>query len=79
MTDDTIIQLSEDELAQAAGGAAEMPYGNFIEYTVVRGDTLGRIARRFGTTVADIMALNPIIKNRNFIRTGWVLLINDKR
>ncbi len=43
-------------------------------YTVVRGDTLSRIARRFGTTVDALASLNGI-KNKNLIRVGQVLKI----
>jgi len=43
-------------------------------YTVVRGDTLGRIAARFGTTYQAIAAANGI-SNPNFIYAGQVLTI----
>lgn len=39
-------------------------------YTVVSGDTLGAIARRFGTTVSNLASLNPDIKNVNLIYPG---------
>lgn len=41
-------------------------------YTVARGDTLSGIAKRFNTTVADIVKLNNI-GNPNVIRIGQVL------
>lgn len=44
-------------------------------YIVQRGDTLGRIAARFGTTVAAIVAANPAITNPNLIYVGQVLTI----
>ena len=44
-------------------------------YTVAPGDTLIRIASRFGTTTANIMALNGIT-NANLIRVGRVLTIS---
>ena len=44
-------------------------------YTVAPGDTLIRIASRFGTTAANIMALNGIT-NPNLIRVGRVLTIS---
>lgn len=44
-----------------------------LVYTVVKGDTLGEIAKRFGTTVAEIQALNPCILNVNKIVVGWKL------
>ena len=79
MTDDTIIELTDVELSQAAGGANVSDNTRYVEYTVVRGDNLTRIAKHFKTTISTIMSLNPIIKNRNFIRTGWVLLVPDNR
>lgn len=43
-------------------------------YTVVRGDTLGRIAARHGTTIAALVAANQIA-NPNLIRVGQVLTV----
>jgi LysM repeat protein len=42
-------------------------------YTVVRGDTLSMIAKKYGTTVNDLLALNPSIKNASIIYVGQVL------
>jgi LysM repeat protein len=42
-------------------------------YTVVRGDTLFKIAVRYGTTVAEMMRLNPSIKDASKIYVGQVL------
>jgi LysM repeat protein len=39
-------------------------------YTVQRGDTLARIAARFGTTVEVLLKLNPKITDRNKIFVG---------
>ncbi|MEW6650512.1 MAG: LysM peptidoglycan-binding domain-containing protein [Chloroflexota bacterium] len=39
-------------------------------YTVQRGDTLRKIANRFNTTVAALVAANPDIKNPNLISVG---------
>ena len=44
-------------------------------YTVVRGDTLSGIAKRFGTTVSQLMAWNPAIKNPNKIYVGQVFRV----
>ena len=46
-----------------------------VEYTVKRGDVLSAIAKRNNTTIAAIMALNPIIKDPNKIQVGWKLRI----
>lgn len=47
---------------------------NYIEYIVRRGDTLFRIARRFGTTVRAIAQVNGIT-NPNLIYSGQILKI----
>lgn len=48
---------------------------NTVSYTVKKGDTLGGIALKFSTTVDEIMALNPIIRNKNLLSIGWTLTI----
>lgn len=49
------------------------PPTNPSTYTVQRGDSLGNIARRFGTTIQQILALNPTIINPNLIYPGQVI------
>ena len=44
-------------------------------YVVVSGDTLGRIADRFGLTIADLMAANPSITNENIVKLGQEIVI----
>lgn len=45
-------------------------------HTVVAGDSLGRIAVRYRTTVAELLALNPLLKpNPNLIHVGWQLIV----
>lgn len=44
-------------------------------YTVKKGDTLTKIAQSYGTTVANIMALNPQITNKNLINIGQVIRV----
>jgi len=43
-------------------------------HTVVAGDTLGKIAARYGTTVDTLAAINGI-KNANLIRVGQVIYL----
>lgn len=45
------------------------------QYRVVSGDTLSGIASRYHTTVNQLVAWNPIIKNPNLIQIGWVLRV----
>ena len=61
--------MIDNELENVAGGAA---YRNDY-YVVKRGDTLSAIARRYGTTVSRLMALNPYIENANLIYPGDVI------
>lgn len=42
-------------------------------YAVQRGDSLGRIAARFNTTVAAILSVNPNITNPNIVYVGQVI------
>ena len=39
-------------------------------YTVKKGDSLSKIAKRLGTTVKALLAKNPQIKNADLIRVG---------
>lgn len=54
-------------------GAAPAPAGS--SYTVVKNDTLGAIAARFGTTVAALASLNGI-SNPNLIYPGQVIQLS---
>ena len=77
-------QLDLNELDDVTGGKNEGGYtrkpaarsGRSI-YRVVHGDTLGKIARRYGTTVDKIMAVNPELKNNNFIVSGCYIYVPD--
>lgn len=64
-------KMMENELENVSGGAN---LGNGL-YLVEKGDTLGAIAARFGTTVKQLQALNPRIKNPNLIYAGEVIRI----
>lgn len=47
-----------------------------LDYAIKRGDTLGAIARKYGCTVAELVAANSdLIKNPNRIHIGWKLKI----
>ncbi len=62
--------LTERSTGSAAGaegsGAGQTP----VWHTVARGDTLWAVARRYSTTVAAIVALNPALRNPNLILPG---------
>ena len=64
-------KIIDTELENVAGGAA---YGDNY-YTIKRGDTLGAIAAKFGTSVSNLMSLNPHIKNANLIYAGDTIRI----
>ena len=61
--------MNEIELENVTGGAV---YGDQY-YTVKKGDTLSAIAVKHHTTVKNLVALNPHIKNPNLIYPGDVI------
>ena len=64
-------KMMENELENVSGGA----YIGNNYYQVESGDTLGKIAARFHTSVNNLMALNPRITNPNLIYAGEVIRI----
>ncbi len=44
-------------------------------HTVVKGDTLWAIARRYGVTLEQLLERNPNIKNPNLIRVGQEVVV----
>ena len=55
----------------------EEPKPEYIEYKIVKGDTLTAIAKKYGSTIAELKKLNTI-KNANLIYAGDVILIPKK-
>ncbi|RYD06197.1 hypothetical protein N752_04730 [Desulforamulus aquiferis] len=49
--------------------------GTTFNYTIARGDTLARLAQRFGTTVQAILAVNPQITDPDSLNVGDVIRI----
>ncbi|SPF36877.1 LysM domain-containing protein (fragment) [Candidatus Desulfosporosinus infrequens] len=47
-------------------------------YIIRRGDSLHSIAVHYGTTVSNLMALNPQISNPHKIHVGERILISSK-
>ena len=73
------LELSMDELDQAAGGASRYnrlaEKAGFIIYKVQKGDTLTKIAHTHRCTVADIMRWNPKITDKSRIYANEYLYI----
>lgn len=61
--------------AKKMGGGTGEAGGPTI-YTVKAGDTLSKIANTYGTTVDDLAEINAI-KNKNLIRVGQVIMLQD--
>lgn len=53
--------------------------GNKFVYQINSGDNLTKIAKRYDTTIEEILKLNPQIKEPNFIITGHKLIISDNK
>ena len=61
--------MDQRKAREAGGGGPE-------SYTVQRGDSLGKIAKRLGVSVNELCQANRgVVRNCNVIRTGWVLAI----
>ena len=66
-------EINPEELEQIAGGAGS----NYIIYTVVKGDCLNKIAKRYNVTVDDLVRWNKIA-NPRLILVGQKLKIYTK-
>lgn len=67
--------LATRTVGTASGGTdstenAGQPAGQAAYHRVVKGDTLWALASRYGVSLAELVALNPQIKNPNLIRLG---------
>ena len=71
------VELDMNEMNEVAGGAFKpLPdKPGFIIYQISKGETLGRIAKRFGYTVKDLLDWNPKIVDKNKIYYGDYLYI----
>jgi len=69
--------------AEAAGAAkrsqeiGRVRGGGMMRYTIKRGDTLWDLARKHGTTVDELMRMNPHIQDRNKIYAGRAINLPD--
>ena len=81
-------ELNLNEMEEIAGGKGKYdnekggssnplpPKAGCIVYKVQPNDNLTRIAERYNTTIAKIMAVNTgIITNKNFIRSGFYIYV----
>ncbi len=72
------MELNLNEMSKVAGGYRKPPEkAGFFIYQIKKGDTLGKIAREFNTTVANILVWNPQIRNKNLIYAGDYLYIEE--
>jgi len=54
----------------------QAPIAPASQYTVVKGDTLSKIARTYQMTLAKLLSMNTQIKNPNRIYVGQVIMVN---
>jgi hypothetical protein len=47
-------------------------------YTTKKGDNLSKIAKVYGTTVSELLRLNPFVKNKNLIQPNVKFLVKEK-
>jgi len=80
MADMKEMNLNEMEDVVGGTGGSKNPLparrGYFV-YWIQRGDTLGKIANRFGTTVQAIKAANSTIHNVNDITADYYIYIPE--
>ena len=62
-------KMMENELENVSGGAGLTAQ----YYVVVKGDTLSKIAARYGTSIKNLLAVNPRITNPDLIYIGEVI------
>ncbi len=76
------VKINDQELEEVSGGRSGwdcangsfVNYGNYIVYTVAKGDVLSGIAPRFNVTIDEIVQWNNL-PNPDLIRVGQKLTI----
>lgn len=68
------VRAAEPE--QESGGQAERPAAQARYHRVVKGESLWALARRYGVSLTELIALNPQIKNPNLIYVGQEVRIS---
>ena len=71
MVDDTPVQ----KLPEQEKNTSE----KFTTHTVVKGDTLYSLAKKYGTTVPEIVALNPSIEDGKTISIGQTYIMTSNK
>lgn len=78
---ENMMELSPDELEQVTGGkcggySMKPPAKAGCKiHKVVHGETLTKIAARYGTTVKKIMSVNPELTDSTFIVSGCYIYV----
>lgn len=77
------IELNLNEMETVTGGKGGSPTPlaptkEFDVYKIEYGTTLTRIANKFKTTIAYLMAINPTITNKNDITAGYYMYVPKK-
>lgn len=77
---DTMKEMNVNEMAEVTGGTGGSPRylppkAGCLCYQIQRGDTLGKIARRYGTTAEYLKSINPTIHNINDITAGYYIYV----
>ena len=73
-------EMNLNELEQVTGGTGGSknplpPKAGYTVYWIQRGDTLTKIANRYGTTAKAIKAANPTIHNANDITADYYIYV----
>ena len=63
-------RTADDSVGSGGGDPAGAEDSQAQWHTVVRGDTLWELARRYGTAVERLVELNPSIRNPDLIYAG---------
>ena len=76
-------ELNPNELEAVTGGQGGSPNplpakAGCDRHKIVSGETLTRIANRYGTTVNYLMSINPTITNKNDITAGFWIYVPAK-
>ena len=67
MTDEIMYEVEDGELESVSGGVKT--------YKIQKGDTLTKIANRFGVSKNQLMRWNRRITDPDYIQAGWVIRV----